>query len=201
MQRERYNISFLVLYAFVHIQVVMGCSCAWMPVEDMYCMRDYAIKATVLTELSPPWQDNGFPEGVSTTTESWLDQRNKYLEFTYEIGIESVYRSTPGYESAVKIITTGGYGGCMRRLVPGTTYFLMGYVSNPYTEEGFSTLTISHCDAAFDMEYSWSAEVVEGLISNPPVCEEPEYSLDDYLRNHNLEKKNSVPSNVWKKKR
>ena len=47
---------------------------------------------TVLNESEPPWQNQGVPEGVSTTTESWIDRYNKYLYYTYEISIEYVYK-------------------------------------------------------------------------------------------------------------
>jgi hypothetical protein len=63
-----------------------------MPLESLYCTSNFVIKAKVLTELEPPWQNQGVPEGVSTTTESWLSKYNKYLEYTYEIEIEDVYK-------------------------------------------------------------------------------------------------------------
>jgi hypothetical protein len=95
------------------------------------------------------------------------------LNFTKNIYI---VRSTPIYEDAVKVITINGIGGCLRRLHPGNTYFLMGYVTSP-------TLSISHCDVAYNLEYDWAEETAEGLISEPPVCGEPEYyTLDEYLK-------------------
>ncbi|XP_060564321.1 uncharacterized protein LOC132723583 [Ruditapes philippinarum] len=193
MQSQHLKLAFFTLFVVLNVNFCTGCSCSWMPLESLYCTSNFVIKAKVLTELEPPWQNQGVPEGVSTTTESWLSKYNKYLEYTYEIEIEDVYKSTPIYEDAVKVITINGIGGCLRRLHPGNTYFLMGYVTSP-------TLSISHCDVAYNLEYDWAEETAEGLISEPPVCGEPEYyTLDEYLKNNNLEKKNSVRSKLWRK--
>ena len=58
---------------------------------------------------------------------------------------------------------------------------MMGYVTSG---KSFPTLSVSFCDVAYDLDYTWAVETSDELISNPPACEQLEdsSSLEEYLR-------------------
>ncbi|XP_060564320.1 uncharacterized protein LOC132723582 [Ruditapes philippinarum] len=188
MKTCQLKLAWCAIFVLMNLHACMGCSCSWMPLARRYCTSDFVIKAKILTETVPP---------LPTTTESLFPIYTGHVEYIYKIEIEEVYRSTPSYENARKIITQVGFETCVPGLTPGDTYFLIGFVTSWQSEP---TLAIGLCEGAFNLNIDWANEIAKDLISNPPVCREPEYyATDEYAQRNNFGKKRSSEPNLWRK--